>query len=242
MKNTIIHGDCLEVMNEIPAGSVDMILCDLPYGTTQNEWDSMIPLEKLWLHYKRVIKNNGAIVLTAQTPFDKILGCSNLEMLRYEWIWRKELGTGFLNANKMPLKNHENVLVFYKELPTYNPQLERGEKYTTKRSGNGTNYGKNSIDVVITKNEGMRHPKTVITFDRDYEKLHPTQKPIELFRYLIETYTDPGETILDNCIGSGTTAAAALSCGRNFIGIEKENAYVDMARKRLQYVQPVIGF
>lgn len=244
MINTIVHGDCLEVMKEISDGTVDMILCDLPYGTTENDWDSMIPLEELWKHYKRVIKENGAIVLTAQPPFDKVLGSSNLQMFRYEWIWIKNNATGFLNANKMPLKAHENILVFYKSLPTYNPQKTHGHKPVNKykkHSSDGSNYGKT---IIGTEGGGQtdRYPVDVLHFPQDPERYHPTQKPAALFRYLIETYTEIGDTVLDNCIGSGTTAEAALSCGRNFIGIEKEIEYVEVARKRLQNVQPVIGF
>jgi DNA modification methylase len=239
--NQIIHGDCLEVMKDIPAGSIDMILCDLPYGTTQNEWDSVIPLNSLWAEYMRIIKINGAIVLTAQTPFDKVLGVSNLQMLRYEWIWQKDAGTGFLNAKMMPLKDHENILVFYKKPPTYNPQMRKGFKpYEAKQGHLGKNYGKGVDSITIS--DGERYPVTTIKFNRDDDKLHPTQKPVELFRYLIETYTNIGDLVLDNCIGSGTTAIAALSCNRNFIGIEKELKYVTIARKRLEHVQPVMNF
>lgn len=244
MINEIIHGDCRDILPSVPAASVDMILCDLPYGTTENEWDSVIPLQLLWDQYKRIIKDNGAIVLTAQPPFDKVLGCSNLPMLRYEWIWIKSNATGFLNANKMPLKAHENILVFYKNLPTYNPQKTYGHKPVNrykKHSSDGSNYGKTLIG---TEGGGQtdRYPVDVLYFPRDNERYHPTQKPEKLFRYLIETYTNPGDTVLDNCIGSGTTAVAALSCSRNFIGIEKEMEYVKIAQQRLQTIQPVMNF
>jgi site-specific DNA-methyltransferase (adenine-specific) len=239
--NQIIHGDCLDIMPLIPKGSVDMILCDLPYGTTQNEWDSVIPLDRLWEQYKRVIKTNGAIVLTAQPPFDKVLGVSNLRMLKYEWIWEKAEATGFLNASKMPLKAHENILVFYLSQPTYTPQMTVGKPYKYKKDGiSSTNYGESSGTSLII-NDGSRHPRSVIQIKKERVN-HPTAKPVELFRYLIETYTNAGETILDNCMGSGTTAEAALSCGRNFIGIEKELKYVESATKRLQVVQPVMNF
>lgn len=221
----------------LPDKSVDMILCDLPYGTTRNKWDSVIPLDTLWEQYVRVIKDNGAIVLTAQTPFDKVLGSSNLQMLRYEWIWQKEAGTGFLNAKKMPLKDHENVLIFYRDLPTYNPQMETGKPYTCKKSHHGTNYGRDVVDVVITDNSGERYPKTVQRFQRDRDKLHPTQKPVDLFRYLIRTYTNAGEIVLDNCIGSGTTAVAATLEGRKWIGFETEPKYVEIANKRLDSLE-----
>lgn len=233
MLNKITHGDCLEVMKGIEDKSVDMILCDLPYGTTQNKWDSIIPLEELWEHYNRVIKDNGAIVLTAQTPFDKVLGCSNLKMLKYEWIWQKTEATGFLNAKKMPLKNHENILVFYKKLPTYNPQMTKGKPYSYKKEGiSSENYG-NSKGTEQIVNDGERYPLTVQVFKKD-KGLHPTQKPVALFEYLIKTYTNEGDTVLDNCIGSGTTAVACINTKRNFIGIELEERYYNIANKRIE--------
>jgi site-specific DNA-methyltransferase (adenine-specific) len=235
--NRIYQRDCIEGMALIPDKSIDMILCDLPYGTTRNKWDSIIPLDKLWEQYERVIKDNGAIVLTAQTPFDKILGASNIKLLRYEWIWQKEAGTGFLNAKKMPLKDHENVLVFYKEMPTYNPQMEPGKPYTIKKSHHGTNYGRDVVDVVITENDGKRYPKTTLRFNRDKEKFHPTQKPVALFEYLIKTYTNEGDIVLDNCMGSGTTAIACVRTGRNFIGFETEPKYIEIANKRLDSLE-----
>lgn len=231
--NRIYNEECLVGMHKIPDKSVDMILCDLPYGTTRNKWDSVIPLEPLWAEYERVIKDSGAIVLSAQTPFDKVLGASNLKLLRYEWIWQKESGTGFLNAKKMPLKDHENVLVFYKKIPTYNPQMEQGRPYTAKKSHHGSSYGRDVVAEVITENDGQRYPKTVQRFCRDKDKFHPTQKPVDLFRYLIRTYTNPGDTVLDNCMGSGTTAVAALLEARNFIGFETDAGYVDIANQRI---------
>lgn len=232
--NKIHHGDCLELVKDIPDKSIDMILCDLPYGTTRNKWDSVIPLDMLWSEYERIIKDNGAIVLTAQTPFDKVLGSSNIKNLKYEWIWKKNVATGHLNAKKMPMKEHENVLVFYKQKPTYNPQMSEGKPYINKRkpiNDNGSNYG--YIERTDTINKGERYPKSVLEFDRE-TGLHPTQKPVALFEYLIKTYTNEGETILDNCIGSGTTAIAALNTGRFFIGMEKEKEYVDIANERIK--------
>lgn len=229
--NKVYHGDCLEVMKDIPDGSVDMILADLPYGTTRNRWDSIIPLDKLWDQYERVIKIDGAIVLTAQTPFDKVLGMSNLKMLRYEWIWEKTQGTGHLNAKKMPMKNHENILVFYKRLPTYNPQMTIGEPYTQKSGRASSNY--NPQIQVVTKNKGERYPLTVQRFKSE-KGFHPTQKPVELFEYLIKTYTNKDDIVLDNCIGSGTTAVAAINTNRNFIGIEKEWEYCEIANERIK--------
>ena len=214
-----------------------MILCDLPYGTTQNKRDSIIPLEPLWKEYKRIIKRNGAIVLTAQVPFNITLGASNLSWLRYEWLWKKENGTGFLNAKKMPLKNHENVLVFYKHLPTYNPQMTVGRPYTCKRGvRNSTNY-RPDIPAWTTVNQGDRYPRTVLEFKYDLPKLHPTQKPVALFEYMIRTYTNPGETVLDNCMGSGTTGVACVRSERDFIGFELDAKYFEIAQKRIAEAQ-----
>ena len=231
--NKIYNEECLEGMKRIPDGSVDMILCDLPYGTTRNEWDSIIPLEKLWVEYSRIIKKNGAIVLTAQTPFDKVLGVSNLKLLRYEWIWEKPSGTGHLNAKKMPMKNHENVLIFYKKLPTYNPQFTPGEPYTIVAGEKSSNYGK-QIDKVETINDGFRYPLTVQKFNHAASNFHPTQKPVALFEYLIKTYTDKNETVLDNCMGSGTTAIACMNTERNFIGFELDKTYYEKSLKRIK--------
>jgi site-specific DNA-methyltransferase (adenine-specific) len=230
--------DCLEGMTLLPDKSVDMILCDLPYGTTRNKWDSVIDLEKLWAQYERVIKDNGAIVLTAQTPFDKVLGASNLQLLRYEWIWEKTSATGHLNAKKMPMKAHENILVFYKKLPTYIPQKTTGHqrkvslashKVNCEKSSNYNDYGLSSYDST------ERYPRSVQVFSTDKQKeaLHPTQKPAALFEYLIRTYTNEGEIVLDNCMGSGTTAVAALNTGRKFIGFECESNYIEIANKRI---------
>lgn len=242
--NTVYEGDCLTVMKDIADKSVDMILCDLPYGTTRNKWDSIIPLDELWVQYERIIKDDGAIVLTAQTPFDKVLGVSNLRLLKYEWIWQKDAGTGFLNAKQMPLKDHENVLIFYKKAPIYNPQMRTGFKpYETKKGHHGSNYGNDKG--AVTKSSGERYPLTTIKFARDSDKLHPTQKPTELFEYLIKTYTNEGAVILDNCLGSGTTAVAAINTNRNFIGIEREPEYVAIARRRIDEALAVkanVGF
>lgn len=228
------NGDCLELMKDIPDGSVDMILCDLPYGTTQNKWDSIIPLDKLWAEYERAIKDCGAIVLTAQTPFDKILGVSNIKNLKYEWIWKKNIATGHLNANKMPMKEHENILVFYKKQPTYNPIFTEGTPYMNKRkpiNDNGSNYG--YIERTDTINEGKRYPKSILCFDREIG-LHPTQKPVPLLEYLIKTYTNEGDVVLDNCMGSGTTGVACVNTGRNFIGIELDEEYFNIAQERIK--------
>jgi site-specific DNA-methyltransferase (adenine-specific) len=223
-------GDCLEVMTAIPDGSIDMVLCDLPYGTTQNKWDTVIDLPSLWAQYRRIVKENGAIVLTAQTPFDKALGVSNLPMLRYEWIWEKPQGTGHLNAKRAPMKNHENVLVFYQKPPIYNPQMREGKPYTCKSGRGSSNYGEQVS--VVTENTGERYPLTVLKFNPDTDKLHPTQKPVSLFEYMVKTYTQPGDIVLDNCMGSGTGAIACVNSGRSFIGIDNSVEYVEMAAKR----------
>jgi site-specific DNA-methyltransferase (adenine-specific) len=228
-------GDCLEVMKSIPDKSIDAIICDLPYGTTACKWDSVIPFEPLWEQYKRIIKDNGAIVLTAQTPFDKVLGASNLPMLRYEWIWEKEQGTGGMNANKMPLKKHENVLVFYKKLPIYNPQFTDGKPYKMVRNKPNLNsvYGKTGVkNAFVSVNEGKRYPTSILKFNKE-TGIHPTQKPVALMEYLVKTYTNQGDTVLDNCMGSGTTGVACKNLGRNFIGIEQDANYFDIAKNRI---------
>ena len=231
--NKIYNEDCLEGMKRIPDGSVDMILCDLPYGTTRNKWDSILPFNKLWEQYERIIKDNGAIVLSAQTPFDKVLGASNLKLLRYEWIWEKNKATGHLNANKAPLKLTENILVFYKKTPKYNPQGIVKKNIPTIRKGrsNGTNYGKSDIDAI---QEFENYPKNVLRFEMDTETFHPTQKPVALFEYLIKTYTNKGDTVLDNCMGSGTTAIACINTERNFIGFETNEEYYNKSLQRIK--------
>lgn len=230
---TLLQGDCLELMKQVPDKSIDLILCDLPYGITQNKWDTVIPFDKLWAQYKRIIKDNGAILLFSQMPFGANLIMSNPKMFRYEWIWEKENSTGFLNAKKMPLKKHENILVFYKHLPTYNPQMREGFKpYTMERSGKGSsNYG--AYSSIHTENDGTRYPIDIIKFNRDKEKLHPTQKPVALLEYLIKTYTNEGDVVLDNCMGSGSTGIACQNTNREFIGMELDEKYYKVACERL---------
>lgn len=232
----LMLGDCLTLMEKIPDKSIDMVLCDLPYGTTQCSWDSVINLEQLWRQYKRIVKDRAAIVLFAQTPFDKVLGASNLDMLKYEWIWEKTAATGHLNAKKCPMKAHENILVFYKSLPTYNPQMLTGQKPTnsfTKRNGDGECYGDTSV--ISGGGSTTRYPRSVQVFKSDKQKvsLHPTQKPVDLCEYLVRTYTNEGETILDNCMGSGTIGVACINTNRNFIGIEKDEKYFNIAVDRI---------
>lgn len=233
------QGDCLELMKSIPDGSVDAIVCDLPYGTTRNKWDSIIDLDLLWQQYERVIKDDGAILLTAQTPFDKVLGVSNLKLLRYEWIWEKTQGTGHLNAKKMPMKNHENILVFYKKLPTYNPQKTKGKAYTQKSGRGSSNY--NQQDSVVTINNGDRYPLTVQSFKSD-KGLHPTQKPVALLEYLIKTYTNEQDIVLDNCLGSGSTGVACVNTNRKFIGVELDPDYFKIAEERINQAAEKGGF
>lgn len=230
------QGDCLEVMKDIPDKSIDMILCDLPYGTTRNKWDSIIDLNELWVMYERIIKDNGVIVLFSQMPFTAELVHSNLKLFRYEWIWQKDNGTGFLNAKKMPLKINENILVFYKKLPTYNPQMRTGFKpYKCKQGRHSTNYGAYEQGH-ITESNGERYPTDIIEFKKD-SGLHPTQKPVTLLEYLIKTYTNEGDTVLDNCMGSGSTGVACKKLNRNFIGIELDENYYKIACERINNTQ-----
>lgn len=231
MRIDLRQGDCLELMKDIPDKSIDMILCDLPYGTTRNKWDSIIPLDKLWKQYERIIKDNGAVVLFSQMPFSAQLVYSNLKLFRYEWIWEKDNGTGFLNAKKMPLKIHENIEIFYKKQPTYNPQMRKGFKPYSQMSGRGSsNYGEQVR--VTTINEGDRYPIDVIEFKRDKTKIHPTQKPVALLEYLIKTYTNENETVLDNCAGSMSTVIASTNTNRNCIAIEKDKNYFEIGKKK----------
>lgn len=237
----LYNGDCLEVMKLIPDKSIDMIFCDLPYGTTKCKWDSVIDLSLLWNQYERIIKDNGAIVLFGQTPFDKILGASNLKLLKYEWIWEKTQATGHLNAKKMPMKAHENILVFYKKLPTYNPIKTSGHKpinsYTKyiDTQNNTELYGKMNREIV-GGGETDRYPRSVLRYKSDKQtcKLHTTQKPLELCKYMIQTYTNEGMTVLDNCIGSGTTAVACNELNRRFIGIELDEIIFNGAKERIE--------
>ena len=245
--NKTYNVEAIEFMSQLPDNSVDMILCDLPYGTTRNKWDCEISLPNLWEQYERITRDSGAIVLTAQTPFDKVLGASNLRLLKYEWIWEKEAGTGHLNSNFAPLKSHENILVFSKlsasfvkdksKAMKYNPQMEIGKPYTTTKGSLSTNYDTKWDKIVTTENSGERYPKTVLRYARDREKLHPTQKPVALFEYLIKTYTNESDIVLDNCMGSGTTAVACKNTGRNFFGCELDEKYCEIANKRLEQVQ-----
>jgi len=234
-------GDCLEIMMDIPSGIIDMILCDLPYAATaRNTWDVALPFDKLWNAYERIIKENAAIVLTATQPFATRLIASNYKLFRYDLIWEKPLATGFLNANRMPLRSHEHILVFYKHLPTYNPQKTPGKPYKMTRRSDTTNYNSvNNLHHITDNVDGFRFPKSVSKFSSDSSKLHPTQKPLALFEYLIKTYTNERDIVLDNCIGSGTTAAACDNTNRDWIGIEKYCC--EMAIKRINDNRSKLG-
>lgn len=235
----IEQGDCLKLMRDIPDGSIDMILCDLPYGTTRNKWDSVISLDLMWGEYERIIKDDGAIVLFSQMPFTATLVESNKKLFRYEWIWEKTQGTGHLNAKKMPLKIHENILVFYKKIPTYNPQMRQGFKPYTQKSGRASsNYGE-QVQVETVSN-GERYPFDVIEFANE-KGFHPTQKPVALLEYLIRTYTNEGDIVLDNCMGSGSTCVACVNTNRHYIGFELDEKYFDIACQRLDEAENEVG-
>lgn len=244
MINKVHLGDCLELMKDIPDGSIDMILCDLPYGSTNLKWDIVIPFDKLWNQYKRIIKENGAIVLTSQQPFATDLINSNRKLFRYEIIWEKTMKLGFLNANKMPLKGHENILIFYKKLPTYNPQKTQKTGRARKRNQKENRYaGYSNFRSSSTVDDGSRHPYSVVKFSnfngggfvKNKKKgIHPTQKPVDLFEWLIKSYTNEGDLVLDNCSGSGTTAIACIRNNRNYICIEKEEKYYLASLNRIE--------
>lgn len=240
---TMYLGDCLELMQSIPDGSVDMILCDLPYGTTACKWDTVIPFEPLWKQYRRIAKRNAAIVLTASQPFTTALIASNMREFRYCWVWDKvNRYTGALAANKQPMKRHEDIAVFYAAQPTYNKQFRQGKPYSVKRTGGHGQHvgGKDADKVRIGINDGQHNPCSVLPIVADNKLemgLHPTQKPVALMEYLIRTYTQEGETVLDNCMGSGTTGVACANTNRRFIGIEKEVKYFDIAHRRIEDAQ-----
>lgn len=237
--NKIYYGDCLEVMKNIPDKSIDMILADLPYGTTACKWDTIIPFEPLWEHYKRIIKDNGAIVLTASQPFTSALVMSNVKMFKYEWIWEKAIGGNPLLCKKQPLKVHENVLIFYKKMPTYNPQMTVGKIRNKKISPFNDKpdelWGGSTTSIKKIDNiNNVYYPKSYQYFSNadQKSKLHPTQKPVALFEYLIKTYTNEGDLVLDNTAGSGTTGVACKNTNRNFILIEQDEKYCEICKER----------
>ena len=232
----ILHGDCLDLMKEIPDGSIDMILCDLPYGSTKNAWDVIIPLEPLWAHYKRIIKEHGVVVLFGRLPFSAHLVTSATVPYRYDWVWVKSRGSGFLNARRMPLRAHESILVFYKEKPVYHAQMRPGKAYTVRSSlATSSCYGQFDGGNV-TASDGWRYPLDVLTYSAERGS-HPTQKPVPLLEYLIRTYTDTDAVVLDNCMGSGSTGVACVRAGRDFIGMEMDGGYFEIAKKRIEEAQ-----
>jgi len=249
--NNIHNMCCLDGMAMIPDGSIDMILCDLPYGTTACYWDIKIPFEPLWAQYNRIIKKNGAILLFSAQPFTTDLINSNRKMFRYEIIWVKTLPVGFLNANKMPMRAHENILVFYKKLPTYNPIMRQKEPtvigYLPQKRGSNIQdgkgvYGRHEGQIINVKDTGVRYPTSVINFSNKIASgcmgktttIHSTQKPVKLCEYLIKTYSNPDDIVLDNCMGSGSTAIAAMETGRRWIGFEKDYDIWGKAVKRIE--------
>jgi site-specific DNA-methyltransferase (adenine-specific) len=243
-RSVLFHDDCFNILSNIENESVDLILCDLPYGTTKNKWDSTVPLDKLWAEYERIITYNGAIVLFAQTPFDKVLGASKIDLLKYEYIWNKKRPTGHLNSKFAPMKQHENILVFSKasacfvkdksKAMRFNPQYSKGKPYTIFRADNSSScydlkHQKKNIETV---NDGFRYPTSILEFAPE-TGLHPTQKPLSLLEYLVSTYSNENDIVLDNCMGSNTTGLACQRLNRQFIGIEKEKSYYDISVKRL---------
>lgn len=247
----VFQGDCLDIMPTIPDKSIDMILCDLPYGTTQNKWDSVIDLDKLWLEYKRIIKDNGAIVLTSQGIFTARLILSEEELFKYKIVWIKSKSTNFLNAKKQPLRKHEDICIFYKKQPVYNPQMTQGESYDkgVRKDQFTGSYG--DFKPRHVKSDGMRYPNDVLfyeeeprddciyvkTAESEGEVFHPTQKPVELGRYLIRTYTNPGDIVLDNACGSGSFLVSAILENRHYIGIEKNEQALLHKVKRTDYIE-----
>jgi site-specific DNA-methyltransferase (adenine-specific) len=228
------HGDCLEVMKSIADKSIDAIICDLPYGTTACKWDTVIPFEPLWKQYKRIIKDNGAIILFGQEPFSTTLRMSNLKDYKYDWIWDKVKPGAFASAKYQPLRQHELISVFYKNFGAYKPQMIKRDKsktskqYSESLSANCTIDGKERTYTEY-------YPKTILKYSNANQKgkVHPTQKPVDLLEYLVKTYTNEGDTVLDNCMGSGTTGLACKNLGRKFIGIEQDAKYFEIAKNRI---------
>lgn len=234
----LIKGDCLVEMQNIPAKSIDCIICDLPYGTTACKWDTIIPFEPLWAQYKRIIKDNGAIVLFGTEPFSSLIRMSNLKEYRYDIIWEKSRFTNFLFVKKQIAKVHENISIFYKKQPTYNPQMEKGEPYF--RKGTGRPKTKDLMDNPAIDNgkvneSGDRYPKSIQKFPfHNVGNFHPTEKPIDLIKFLVKTYTNENDTVLDNTMGSGTTGVACKNLNRSFIGIEMDDKYFEIAKNRIE--------
>lgn len=238
LKNQTICWDCLEFMKGLEDGCIDMILCDLPYWTTACSWDTIIPFEPLWEQYKRIIKDNGAIVLTASQPFTSALIMSNIKMFKYDWIWEKSKATGYLNSKIMPMGAYENIVVFWKSKLIYNPQMREWKPYNKWTAHRPTDVYWKQVYTTVKSEDWMRFPRNVVYFktaESEWKTSHPTQKPVALFEYLIKTYTNKGDLVLDNCAGSGTTWVACKNLNRNYILIEKEQKYVDIANERLKH-------
>jgi len=237
--NRVFEADCLEKMEDIPDKSIDMILCDLPYGMTQNAWDSYIPLDRLWRQYRRIIKTNGVIALTSHGIFTAKLILSQEKLFKYKWVWAKSKPTNFLNAKKQPLRKHEDICIFYQRQPTYNPQMTPGMAYDKGIRKNQLSGSYGDFEPVHVFSDGERYPIDIIyvkTAEAEGEVFHPTQKPVELGRYLIRTYTNPGDIVLDNTCGSGSFLVSALLEGRNFIGIEKNEDVALFKRSKIDYI------
>ena len=232
-KITLMQGDCLEKMKEIADKSVDMILCDLPYGTTACKWDIVIPFEPLWEQYNRIIKPNGAIVLFGSEPFSTLLRYSNLKMYKYDWLWKKSQPTNFLNCKKQPLRVVENICVFYKKQCTYNPQMVELESQKMVKRTQKTIQTTNHFESINKSTYTEEYPRNILCYDNE-RNYHPTQKPVAMLEYLIKTYTNEGDTVLDNCMGSGSTGVACVNTGRNFIGIELDENYFNIAKERIE--------
>lgn len=244
-KNKIINADCFDIFSSIPDKSVDLILCDLPYGTTgELKWDSILPIPKLWEAYHRIIKPHGVIALFGQDPFTSKLVTSNLKEFKYRWVWEKSKASNYFHAKQQPLRAHEDIVVFYNGQCTYNPQFTYGKPYHLKaREHLAPAYGSRGHANVIESVDGKRYPRTVIKFntaeneESSRKTYHPTQKPIELLEYIIKTYTNENETVLDNCAGSFSTCIAAQKCNRNWIGIEREKEYCLKAQERFSKIK-----
>ena len=241
-RNTIYNEDCLIGMRSIPAKSIDMILTDLPYGSTQCKWDVVLPFEELWEQFNRIIKDNGAIVLFGTEPFSSHLRISNLKNYKYDWVWDKVRGTGFLNAKRQPMRNHESISVFYKKQCVYNPIKTQG--HVKKKSYRARHlqtdvYGEMQNDCLYESTE--RYPRSIQVFSTDTRNssLHPTQKPVALCEYLIKTYTNEGDLVFDSCVGSGTTAVACINTGREYLGFENNKEYYEIALKRIKEAENV---
>jgi site-specific DNA-methyltransferase (adenine-specific) len=241
MRSVLVHADCFDVFPYIADKSVNLILCDLPYGTTKNKWDSTVSLEKLWAEYERIITNNGAIVLFAQTPFDKVLGASKIDLLKYEYVWNKKRPTGYMNANFAPMKLHENILVFSKASACYVKDKSKAMAYyptdlvavnkKIKRTAQNGNYDHKHYDLESTQ-KFTGYPNSILEFAPE-TGLHPTQKPLDLMKYLIKTYSNEDDVVIDNCMGSNTTGLACKELNRQYIGIEKDKNYYDVSVSRV---------